>query len=341
MIVLKQKAGLHYSLPPPSPPQPPSPWSSILRGDDRRPRRCGRRVACGVRVTQLRDKVIAKVRFHAGRTRYRVFILLRSFLLIVSLSLLTQTELFVLSTEIRQMAIINFRIERLRDSGAGAPADDEDTTRSCKSLSECYFAGKGAALVLPPNERARPSRRVSAAGCDIQQHLQSMFYLLRPEETLKMNWQLQIGTSFDVSRTRMAKSRDFHVQAATNSCAIYGSDCGIISRTCLDVFSLRHGRTCPQLCAFAKLAALAIVHLHCRSLDSSALRARLYNSARPPPRHRRGTRQNRVNKQAYLDTLYLPSRSLERGKEVGNRYYLETCSDIIRDFTSQSWYLIF
>jgi len=155
------------------------------------------------------------------------------------------------------------------------------------------------------------------------------------------NWQLQIGTSFDVSRTRMAKSRDFHVQAATNSCAIYGSDCGIISRACLDVFSLRHGRTCPQLCAFAKLAALAIVHLHCRSLDSSALRARLYNSTRPPPRHRRGTRQNRVNKQAYLGTLYLPSRSLERGKEVGNRYYLETCSDIIRDFTSQSWYLIF
>ncbi|KYN43122.1 hypothetical protein ALC56_02430, partial [Trachymyrmex septentrionalis] len=76
-------------------------------------------------------------------------------------------ELFVLSTKIRQMTIINFRIERLRrfvpftvvvtipqlsstggtnkglsvfpchgagidDSGAGAPADDEDTTRSCK-----------------------------------------------------------------------------------------------------------------------------------------------------------------------------------------------------------------
>ncbi|KAJ4440075.1 hypothetical protein ANN_08208 [Periplaneta americana] len=79
------------------------------------------------------------------------------------------------------------------------------------SLSECYFAGKGAALVLPPNERLRPSsnnnsnsnsnrngnvtsngngsnhnRRVSASGSDIQQHLQSMFYLLRPEETLKM-----------------------------------------------------------------------------------------------------------------------------------------------------------
>ncbi|XP_024945196.1 protein phosphatase Slingshot homolog 2 isoform X3 [Cephus cinctus] len=67
------------------------------------------------------------------------------------------------------------------------------------SLSECYFAGKGAALVLPPNERARPSRRVSAAGCDIQQHLQSMFYLLRPEDTLKMAVKLE---SVHPGRTR-------------------------------------------------------------------------------------------------------------------------------------------
>ncbi|XP_048508668.1 protein phosphatase Slingshot isoform X4 [Athalia rosae] len=66
-------------------------------------------------------------------------------------------------------------------------------------LSECYFAGKGAALVLPPNERARPSRRVSSAGCDIQQHLQSMFYLLRPEETLKMAVKLE---SVHPGRTR-------------------------------------------------------------------------------------------------------------------------------------------
>ncbi|XP_054014531.1 protein phosphatase Slingshot isoform X2 [Hylaeus anthracinus] len=67
------------------------------------------------------------------------------------------------------------------------------------SLSECYFAGKGAALVLPPNERARPSRKVSTAGCDIQQHLQSMFYLLRPEETLKMAVKLE---SVHQGRTR-------------------------------------------------------------------------------------------------------------------------------------------
>ncbi|XP_031843481.1 protein phosphatase Slingshot isoform X2 [Nomia melanderi] len=85
------------------------------------------------------------------------------------------------------------------DSGAGAPTDDDEAARSCKSLSECYFAGKGAALVLPPNERAIPSRKVSTAGCDIQQHLQSMFYLLRPEETLKMAVKLE---SVHQGRTR-------------------------------------------------------------------------------------------------------------------------------------------
>ncbi|CAH1403897.1 unnamed protein product, partial [Nezara viridula] len=58
------------------------------------------------------------------------------------------------------------------------------------SLSECYFAGKGAAVVLPPHERLLPSPSwpaPAATGSDIQAHLQSMFYLLRPEETLKMD----------------------------------------------------------------------------------------------------------------------------------------------------------
>jgi hypothetical protein len=70
------------------------------------------------------------------------------------------------------------------------------------SLNECYFAGKGTALMLGSNERLRTidGRRVNqmpnelsssqtsigSVGSDIQQHLQSMFYLLRPEETLKM-----------------------------------------------------------------------------------------------------------------------------------------------------------
>ncbi|XP_044734555.1 protein phosphatase Slingshot isoform X2 [Chrysoperla carnea] len=85
------------------------------------------------------------------------------------------------------------------DSGTGVSTDEDDTTRGGKSLSECYFAGKGAAVVLPPHERLRPSRRVSASGSDIQQHLQSMFYLLRPEETLKMAVKLE---SAHAGRTR-------------------------------------------------------------------------------------------------------------------------------------------
>ncbi|XP_069703862.1 protein phosphatase Slingshot isoform X2 [Periplaneta americana] len=133
------------------------------------------------------------------------------------------------------------------DSGAGASVDDEDSTRNSRSLSECYFAGKGAALVLPPNERLRPSsnnnsnsnsnrngnvtsngngsnhnRRVSASGSDIQQHLQSMFYLLRPEETLKMAVKLE---SVHSGRTRyLVVVSCMGRQDAEESCLL-GIDC--------------------------------------------------------------------------------------------------------------------
>lgn len=80
----------------------------------------------------------------------------------------------------------------------------------CFSLSECYFAGKGTALVLPDADATAQYQQnvVDGAGITtvengiaaappvsggavqgssaIQRHLQSMFYLLRPEETLKM-----------------------------------------------------------------------------------------------------------------------------------------------------------
>ncbi|XP_063973924.1 protein phosphatase Slingshot isoform X2 [Diachasmimorpha longicaudata] len=108
------------------------------------------------------------------------------------------------------------------DSGAGAPADEEDATRGCKSLSECYFAGKGAALILPPTERARPSRRVSAAGCDIQQHLQSMFWLLRPEETLKMAVKLE---SVHPGRTRYLVVVSCNGNQDAEESCLLGIDC--------------------------------------------------------------------------------------------------------------------
>ncbi|XP_044753913.1 protein phosphatase Slingshot isoform X3 [Coccinella septempunctata] len=78
--------------------------------------------------------------------------------------------------------------------------NEMDPSRSSKSLSECYFAGKGTALVLPDAEASTsPQRgvegggqRPSVTGTSIQKHLQSMFYLLRPEETLKMLVQVNI-----------------------------------------------------------------------------------------------------------------------------------------------------
>ncbi|KAK0178762.1 hypothetical protein PV327_007620 [Microctonus hyperodae] len=118
------------------------------------------------------------------------------------------------------------------------------------SLSECYFAGKGAALVLPPNERARPSRRVSAAGCDIQQHLQSMFYLLRPEETLKMAVKLE---SVHPGRTRyLVVVSCMGRQDAEESCLL-GIDCharatvGLVLRVLADTAITLDGDGCNKV----------------------------------------------------------------------------------------------
>ncbi|XP_039452111.1 protein phosphatase Slingshot isoform X2 [Culex pipiens pallens] len=132
-------------------------------------------------------------------------------------------------------------------------AEDVENAKVTRSLSECYFAGSGTALMLGSNEQqlrapsggveaasaaitlepappppgvaapTNPGLRLCArsdsaderdsiasstsstasscasAGSDIQQHLQSMFNLLRPEETLKMAVKLE---SLRAGRTR-------------------------------------------------------------------------------------------------------------------------------------------
>ncbi|GLV32354.1 slingshot [Carabus blaptoides fortunei] len=111
---------------------------------------------------------------------------------------------------------------RVEESSCAAPTDDDETARTNKSLSECYFAGKGTALVLPPHERLRPSRRSSAAGSDIQQHLQSMFYLLRQEETLKMAVKLE---SVHAGRTRYLVVVSCLGRQCAEECCLLGIDC--------------------------------------------------------------------------------------------------------------------
>ncbi|CAH0556014.1 unnamed protein product [Brassicogethes aeneus] len=122
-----------------------------------------------------------------------------------------------------RITLRNLQIIKFEDEIA-LPQDDMDGNRNPKSLSECYFAGKGAALVLPDAMEAQKSAASAAAALsvaagaggrfasammmdgiaaslssNIQKHLQSMFYLLRPEETLKMAVKLE---SVHPARTR-------------------------------------------------------------------------------------------------------------------------------------------
>ncbi|XP_055683379.1 protein phosphatase Slingshot isoform X2 [Lutzomyia longipalpis] len=136
----------------------------------------------------------------------------------------------------------------LLESGSSGQ-DEEENVKTIKSLSECYFAGKGSALMLGSNEHLRspcdlgrlsvistcssstsmssgntcPSTgQVASTGgaqatssttnsSDIHQHLQSMFYLLRPEETLKMAVKLESAragrTRYLVVVSRFVKNR--------------------------------------------------------------------------------------------------------------------------------------
>ncbi|XP_065173433.1 protein phosphatase Slingshot isoform X2 [Atheta coriaria] len=108
------------------------------------------------------------------------------------------------------------------DTTTGINITDEiDMGRNSKSLSECYFAGKGTALVLPAASEAQKASRRASAGSNIQKHLQSMFYLLRPEETLKMAVKLE---SVHANRTRYLVVVSRMGARAEESCLL-GIDC--------------------------------------------------------------------------------------------------------------------
>lgn len=163
------------------------------------------------------------------------------------------------------------------------------------------------------------------------------------------NWQLQIGNGFDVSRCRTARglvtgfsrlyrrrrrlARDLRLGSRDNFARVF-------RRVFLET---RTNRVSPIISRVREIGSSRIARSLARSVRArrefsnySGLQFRSAAAKTP-----RGTRRNRVNKQAYNSggyTLYLPSRSLVRGEEVGNRYYLETCSDIIRDFASRSFF---
>jgi hypothetical protein len=58
-------------------------------------------------------------------------------------------------------------------------------------FSESYFTVKGAALILPQSECPRTVTRGTHGAGDIRSHLQKMFYLLRPQDTIKVAVKLE------------------------------------------------------------------------------------------------------------------------------------------------------
>ncbi|XP_032596158.1 protein phosphatase Slingshot isoform X1 [Drosophila grimshawi] len=93
----------------------------------------------------------------------------------------------------------------------GEADDDEGNSNHKGERSECYFAGKGTALVLALEDKplhaerrlstdsTRSTNSTQSNNSDIQLHLQSMFYLLHREDTLKMAVKLESQRS---NRTR-------------------------------------------------------------------------------------------------------------------------------------------
>lgn len=86
-----------------------------------------------------------------------------------------------------------------------------------------------------PNELSSSQTSIGSVGGDIQQHLQSMFYLLRPEETLKMvgtfhSYQRVLKTRFKKKNVRKKLlllcciiSRDSNPQPNNLSCKVLDS----------------------------------------------------------------------------------------------------------------------
>lgn len=51
---------------------------------------------------------------------------------------------------------------------------------------QTHYGADGRRISQISTELSASQTSIGSVGSDIQQHLQSMFYLLRPEETLKM-----------------------------------------------------------------------------------------------------------------------------------------------------------
>ncbi|KRZ62974.1 Protein phosphatase Slingshot -like protein 1, partial [Trichinella nativa] len=93
------------------------------------------------------------------------------------------------------------------------------------SQSECYFAVRGAAVILPKHECMMPvqSNSIEGGGREIQQHLQTMLQLLRSQDTLKMAVKL---SSFIGKNTRYLAIVSTVGRQDNQESVVIGIDCG-------------------------------------------------------------------------------------------------------------------
>ncbi|XP_076473112.1 LOW QUALITY PROTEIN: uncharacterized protein LOC143302355 [Babylonia areolata] len=88
-------------------------------------------------------------------------------------------------------------------------------------LSESYFTVKGAALILPHNDLNRKTSRKNHGG-EIQRHLQSMLYLLRPEDKIKVAIRLESQQENEHRYMALVSTTG---RQDTEECVLLGLDC--------------------------------------------------------------------------------------------------------------------
>ncbi|XP_054718853.1 uncharacterized protein LOC129228211 [Uloborus diversus] len=109
------------------------------------------------------------------------------------------------------------------DIDGSSNKEDDEKAQVAEGISECYFAVKGAALVLPHDECLHVHRSTIANGaCDIQQHLQAMLYLLHADDILKMAVKLE---SIHGGRTRYLVVVSHTGRLQTEESCLLGIDC--------------------------------------------------------------------------------------------------------------------
>ncbi|XP_062393046.1 protein phosphatase Slingshot homolog 2b isoform X2 [Sardina pilchardus] len=107
------------------------------------------------------------------------------------------------------------------ESGSG----EEDRRSQPRSISESFLTVKGAALFLPRGNGSPSSSRVlpqrSKHAGDLQQHLQNMFTLLRPEDNIKLAVRLE---SFHAQCTRYMVVVSTNGRQDTEESVVLGMD---------------------------------------------------------------------------------------------------------------------